>query len=136
MARKKQVEKRKEESWIDEAKHKAKHGFAVKKTNVIGELTKKDPLMASIVGATLMGGDVKNAKREHVPKNHSSMSQSTESSIARQSVQKKKEQDPSAFLTFQDYQEYMEPDAGERPEVIEDIIHHLTGKAIQHSALH
>lgn len=38
MARKKQVEKRKEESWIDEAKHKAKHGFAARKTNVIGEL--------------------------------------------------------------------------------------------------
>ena len=83
MARKKQVEKRKEESWIDEAKHKAKHGFAARKTNVIGELSKNNPLMASIVGATLVGGDVKTTKREQVPKNHSSMSQSTESSIAR-----------------------------------------------------
>ena len=46
--------RRKEESKIDQAKHKANFGHMGKQNSVIGEL-QKNPLMANIVGATLMG---------------------------------------------------------------------------------
>ena len=48
--------RKREESKIDQAKHKANVGHSEKKNSVIGEL-QKNPLMASIVGATLMGQD-------------------------------------------------------------------------------
>ena len=74
MARKKQDMRKREESKIDQAKHKANVGHSEKKNSVIGEL-QKNPLMASIVGATLMGGqDAKPFKRDNIPKNHSSLS--------------------------------------------------------------
>ena len=60
--------RRKEESKIDQAKHKAN-----KQTGVLGEL-QKNPLMANLVGATLMGQDAKPFKRDNIPKNHSSLS--------------------------------------------------------------
>ena len=65
--------RKREESKIDQAKHKANFGHTEKKNSVIGDL-QKNPLMASIVGATLMGQDAKPFKRDNIPKNHSSLS--------------------------------------------------------------
>ena len=64
--------KRREESKIDQAKHKANLGHIDKKTSMIGD--KGNNLLANIASLQPAGIEPKQGKRDHIPKNYSSLS--------------------------------------------------------------
>ena len=64
--------KKREESKIDQAKHKATLGHTDKKQSMIGD--KSNNLLASIANVQLAGQEPKQNKKDHIPKNYSSLS--------------------------------------------------------------